>query len=136
MQIQRIQTLWLFLAVACALTSWFFPWLHLEVSSIDFYPWGNIFMAILAGLATLLPFVAIFMFRNLRRQKLSCSLGAFMALFSLGYVVALCWLGPDPNGSVCVTAPLLMACSGLFDVLARNAITSDEKLLKSADRLR
>ena len=136
MQIQRIQSIWLLIAFGAAITSWFFPWLHLEVSSVDLYPWTNIFLLILAGLATLLPLVAIFMFRNLRRQKLTCALGAFMALFSLGYVVALSWLGTDPDGSVCVTAPLLMACSGLFDILGRNAIISDEKLLKSADRIR
>lgn len=136
MQIQRIQSVWLLIAFAAALTSWFFPWLHFETASIDLFPWTNVFLMILAGFATLLPLLAIFMYRNLRRQKLTCALAAFMAVFSLGYVVALSWLGADPDGSVCLTAPMLMACSGLFDVLARNAIRSDENLLKSADRIR
>lgn len=136
MQIQRIQSVWLLIAFAAALTSWFFPWLHFETASIDLFPWTNVFLMILAGFATLLPLLAIFMYRTLRRQKLTCALAAFMAVFSLGYVVALSWLGADPDGSVCLTAPMLMACSGLFDVLARNAIRSDENLLKSADRIR
>lgn len=136
MQIQRIQSVWLLIAFAAALTSWFFPWLHFETASIDLFPWTNVFLMILAGFATLLPLLAIFMYRNLHRQKLTCALAAFMAVFSLGYVVALSWLGADPDGSVCLTAPMLMACSGLFDVLARNAIRSDENLLKSADRIR
>lgn len=136
MQIQRIQSVWLLIAFATALTSIFLPWIHVPHASIDVYGWSNIFLLILAGLAALLPLVAIFMFRNLRRQKLLCALSAFMAIFALGYVVALSWLGPDPEVSVTLTAPLLMACSGLFDVLARNAIRSDERLLKSADRIR
>lgn len=136
MQIQRIQSLYLLIAFGCALTSLFFPWLHFEHFSMDVYAWSNIFMLILAALATVLPLLAIFMFRNLRRQKLVAAIAAFMAIFALGYVVALSYLGPDPDGSLCLAAPLCMAASGLFDVLARNAIISDEKLLKSADRIR
>lgn len=136
MQIQRIQSVWLLIAFATALTSIFLPWIHVPASSIDVYGWSNIFLLILAGIATLLPFVAIFMYRNLRRQKLVCALSAFMAVLSLGYVVALSYLGPEPEASVGMAAPLCMAASGLFDVLARNAIIADEKLLKSADRLR
>ncbi len=93
-------------------------------------------MLILTVLATVLPLLAIFMFRNLRRQKLVAALAAFMAVFSLGYVVALSYLGPDPDGSLRLVAPLCMAASGIFDILGRNAIISDEKLLKSADRIR
>lgn len=136
MQIQRIQSVYLLVAFAAALTSWFFPWIHFETASIDLFPYTNIFLGILAALATLFPLIAIFMYRNLRRQKLMCALSAFMVVFALGYVVALNSLGADADGVIKVCAPLLMAASGLFDVLARNAIRSDEELLKSADRIR
>ena len=105
MQIQRIQSVWLLIAFATALTAIFLPWIHVPTASIDVYGWSNIFLLILTGLAALLPFVAIFMFRNLRRQKLLCALSAFMALFALGYAVALTWLGPDPELSLTLTAP-------------------------------
>lgn len=136
MQIQRIQSVYLLVAFAAALTSWFFPWIHFEAHSIDLFPYTNIFLGILAGLATLLPLIAIFMFRNLRRQKLMCAVSAFMVIFSLGYVVSLNYLGADADGVIQLCAPLLMGASGIFDVLARNAIRSDENLLKSADRIR
>lgn len=136
MQIQRIQSLYLLIAFGCALTSIFLPWLHFERFSMDVYAWSNIFMLILASLATVLPLLAIVMFRNLRRQKLVAAIAAFMAIFALGYVVALSYFGPDPDGSLCPVALICMAASALFDILGRNAIISDEKLLKSADRIR
>ena len=136
MQIQRIQSVYLLVAFAAALTSWFFPWIHFEAYSIDIYPYTNIFLGTLAALATVFPLIAIFMYRNLKRQKLMCALSAFMVVFSLGYVAAFSALGSDAYGEIQLCAPVLMGVSGILDILARNAIRSDENLLKSADRIR
>lgn len=134
MQIQRIQSLWLIIAFICALVSLCFPWI--ETGALSYGAESNPILLIIGLLATILPLIGLFTYRNLRRQKLITLIAALMAVLSLGYVVALSWLGPDPEVSVTLLAPCLMALSGIFDALARRAIISDEKLLKSADRLR
>lgn len=134
MQIQRIQTLWLTIAFILAVVSLCFPWLKIDGT---FLSAGNdVPLLILSLLAVLFSLVAIFIYRNLRRQKLVAAIAAVMAIFAVGYALALSFLGPNPESEICVLAPLAMTFSGLFDVLARNAMVRDEKLLRSADRLR
>ncbi len=135
MQIQRIQTLWLILALAAAGVALAFPWLTVGAESFGIE--SNPILAILGALACLLPIVALIIFRNPAREKLVAKLSALMALASVAYVVALSQLGPDAAG--CKINPLptiLMALSGIFDVMAARAIAADIKLLRSADRLR
>lgn len=93
-------------------------------------------LMILALMATMLPLFALVRFKNLRKQKLCARLGALFALFTVGYVVALSFLGPNPESEVCILSPCLMALCGILDCLAVRGIIHDEKLLKSADRLR
>lgn len=134
MQIQRIQSLWLTISFILAIVSLCYPWLKIDGGYVTIQ--NNVPLLVLALLAVMLPLVAIFLYRNLRRQKLVCSIAALMSLFSIGYVVALSYLGPNPESEVCIVAPVAMALSGIFDILARRAIVHDEKLLRSADRLR
>ena len=134
MQIQRIQTLWLIISLACAIVSLCFPWLYVADSPVGCST--DTPLLILALLATLLPLLAIFMFRNPQRQQLVCGLTALLAVGSLGYALAQCFLGPDEEARLALLAPIAMALSGIFDVLARNAIRSDIKLLRDSDRIR
>lgn len=134
MQIQRIQTLWFIVALLCALFSLTQNWLAIEGTFVTVQ--NNIPLLVLGLLATVLPLLAIFLYRNLRRQKLVGRLAALFVVVTLGYVVALSWLGPNPEAEVCILGPVSMAVSGIFDCLAVRGIISDEKLLRSADRLR
>lgn len=134
MQIQRIQSLWLLIACVCAVVSLCFPWLKIGGGFVSVE--NDIPLMIISLLATIFPLLAIFMYRNLSRQKLVCSLAAIMAILAIGYTVALSYLGPNPESDICFLSPVLMAFSGIFDMLGRRAIIHDEKLLRSADRLR
>lgn len=134
MQIQRLQTLWLIIAVIFAVISCCFPWLKIDNGYVTIQ--NDIPLLVIGILAAALPVIGIFMFRNLRLQKRICSLSGFMALFSVAYIVLLSYLGPHPEGEVCIWAPVCMVVSAIFDMAARRAIIHDEKLLRSADRLR
>ena len=99
-------------------------------------PASDIMLLILCLLATILP-LAIFMFRNMRRQKQVALLGAAMSVLAIGYSIAMTYM-PD-SGGVEITqhfGTIWPAASALADIMARRCIVSDEKLLRSADRLR
>jgi len=134
MQIQRIQNLYLAIAFIAAIVSLNFNWLSTGDTFVTIQ--NNIPLLILTLLATILPMMGICLYRNLRRQKLVARLSGLFVIFTLGYIVALSYLGPDPDAKVCLLAPCCIALSGILDGLAARAIVHDEKLLKSADRLR
>lgn len=134
MQIQRIQTVWLIVAFILAVTSMCFPWLKIDAVTVDVKT--DIPLLVLSLLAVLMPLIAIFMYGNLRRQKRVTALGALMAMLTVGYAVSLSYLGPNPEAELCITAQVLMTLSAVFDLLARRGMVHDEKLLRSADRLR
>lgn len=134
MQIQRIQTLWLLLAAIFGGVSLAFKWL--KIGSDTVAPFSDPVLITLAVLAVVLSLLGIVLYRNLQRQKLVCRLAALFSLFSVGYVVALSFLGPNPAAEVIVLGPSLMGVSCFFDCLAVNGIVRDEKLLRAADRLR
>lgn len=134
MQIQRIQSLWLLLAAVCGALSLCFKWL--DINGVFVTPLNDPMLGTLACLAILLPLLAIFMYRNLKRQKLVCRLGVLFALFAVGYAVALSYLGPNPEADIRIVGPILMACDCLACIMATRAIARDEKLLRDADRIR
>lgn len=134
MQIQRIQTLWLIIALVCAIFSLTCNWLQIDQVYVNAH--NNIPLLILGLLSTLLPLIAIFLYRNLRRQKIAARMSALFAVVTLGYAVALSYLGPNPEAELCILGPVSMALSGIFDCLAVGGISHDEQLLRSADRLR
>ena len=134
MQIQRIQTLWLIMAVIIAAISFAFPWIKIEESFIGLC--DNIPMLILGLLASILPLVSIFLFRNLKRQKTTTQLSGLFALATFSYTVALSVLGPDKDAKMLILGPSLMVLSCIFDYLALKGINRDAKLLRDSDRLR
>lgn len=134
MQIQRIQSLWLLLATVCGALSLCFNWL--DINGVFVTPFNDPMLCTLVGLAILLPLLAIFMFHNLKRQKLVCRLGAIFALFAVGYAVALSFFGPNPEAAIRIAGPIMMAFDCLACIMAVRAIARDEKLLRDADRIR
>ncbi|MDE5790056.1 MAG: DUF4293 domain-containing protein [Muribaculaceae bacterium] len=95
--------------------------------------WG---FFIIALLSCLIPLINIFMFKNLQLQKRLCMIEILflIAVIATGAIYA--YTGVD-NGAVSwsslVVAPFIAL---MADVLAFNRISADERLLKSADRLR
>lgn len=158
MVIQRWQTVFLLIVAAmmscftfCSLGQVQMPDMSLDFSTIGFsiegeatdgapsgyymYTWPFFIVSLLS---VVLPFIAIFLFKNMKLQKNVCSIEM---LFIVALVVIGCLYGYDSEAfqgnsvrwsSVVVALPLALVA----DILAYNRISSDQKLLRSTERLR
>ncbi|MDE6697715.1 MAG: DUF4293 domain-containing protein, partial [Muribaculaceae bacterium] len=99
---------------------------------------STLILFILSLLACLLPLIDIFCFKNLNLQKKVALISGLLSI-SAGVIVA--FTAPkfasdfkaDVTWSVFVCAPLLAL---IADILAYRLISSDQKKLRAADRLR
>lgn len=149
--IQRIQTVYLFLAaalsVAClffqigvfndgfALVSKMYNLFSIDMmSNYSFRQWP-LFVVLLLEAAV--GFYAIFVFRNRKAQSYLCLFALLLIVgwYTLFAVMAnlLVSVSVSFTPSLSAVLPLL---SAVFYVLARRAIIHDEKLVKAADRIR
>jgi len=154
--IQRIQTLYLFLAAVCAALPLFLPlavlscgpealpgkatlWGFDDPSAAASYSggWANLAAALLSALSSLVSLVTIFLYRNRNAQRKSCTvlvvLLAIVCGLSAGYLSAL------PDGVAIRTlsfAAFLPVVAIVAVLLARRGIVRDEKLVRSLDRIR
>lgn len=134
MQIQRLQNLYLLIAFLAAILSLNYPFIIIPGGNVGVQ--NNIPLLILALLATILPLLALCLYKNLKRQKLVSRLAALFADCTLVYVFVLDWLNIDNGANIAMLAPCCIFASSLFDLFAARAITSDQNLLKAADRIR
>jgi len=144
--IQRIQSIWLFLAalVSAGLLYFNIYSYHTLVNGVDTvnYVRANepFMLFIIAILLIILPLVTIFMFKNRKRQKGMIALNIVAAI---GFIAAfIMTVGSKNNGTPAPTsgsysvAAVLPVFAIVFLFLALNGIRKDEKLVKSLDRLR
>lgn len=154
--IQRIQTIWLFLTTTVIFALFLFPYLQIlnvsgtakaikitgvyeNIGGQVVQTSGFLALTIATVLLGLVPFVIIFFFRN---RKLQIKLAYLNIVLVLGFSF---WLaqtaktvvGDMPlqlqNYGIGVILPCLAI---LFLILAVRAIRGDEKLIRSAERLR
>lgn len=151
--IQRIQTLYLLLAGLLPAFTFFFPvallvkgdaWLTMTSIGYDManvgemagrHPWG---LAVMAALSVLLPFVALFSYKNRKRQLswVHCALTSNMVWYLS--LIAYAFSAAGKSGlslsfALCCLLPLL-AMVALW--MARRGIRHDEALVRAADRIR
>jgi hypothetical protein len=154
--LQRVQTIWLFLASAAIFSLFLFPYLQiynvdgsfraLKITGVQESLGGQIvqsesFLALTIATVVigLIPFFTIFLFKNRTLQiKLS-----YLAIVSiLGFSFWLVQTAKQALGAVTLQSEnyglgvILPSLSVFFIVLALRGIRKDEKLIKSADRLR
>ncbi len=144
--IQRIQSLWLFLAgIFCAGTLYFdlYKWQFDATTSISpkLLRVNDNYMSLLIVLiSTILPLVAIFMFKNRKKQKRISIISIIINLLFIGTILLREQmekpLKPMPISGTYMIGSLLPAFSIVFLFLAISGINKDEKLVKSIDRLR
>lgn len=139
MQIQRIQTLWLILALASMVAFIAMPFGTLDVPGVGvtpLRPYDFTGLIIPAGLAALFMLLAIAGFKNLSTQRSETVLALMMTLVTVGIAVyVLCdraTIGVIEWG----WSPALLAVALVLCVLAIFGINHDMKLLRSYDRLR
>lgn len=140
--IQRIQSVWLFLAALVMASIFYLPTYSFSGTSAASLTIGNDFLAIiLASISIILSLVAIFRFKNRKGQT-------GLTWINILVCVALqAWLFVRINNET--SKPEMAAITGHYWIglfvplvtllllfLARGGIRKDEKLVKSLDRLR
>ena len=138
--IQRIQTLWLFIAAAFAALSFKFPFYSGNKIPAD--PVGNVNELLASSHMLLLLFTAIlvagclaiiFLYKNRRLQLRLTVVALFIAVINV--LLYFTQLKKYTSGNISLTAIFALAIPLLLFLAARG-IWKDEKLVKSLDRLR
>jgi len=143
--IQRIQTVWLLLGMACGVALLYFPvWQagpDTIVEGMDIINVSNPFF--LLGVPPVLFIthaIAIFSFRKRKMQLRMC--GINITLFLLFLLVALIFLQVENNilsnfSLADFKLGAILPIGGvIFNLMARGGIRKDEELIRSMDRLR
>lgn len=135
--IQRIQSLWLLLASACAFASFKFPYYSgtnaKGLSPYELNAAENFLLLVTTAIAGGLALFTIFLFKKRTLQLRLCVLGILLEaiLIFLYYREVKTFT----LGTYSLTA-ILHSIIVLAFVLAARAINKDEKLVKDSDRLR
>lgn len=153
--IQRKQTLYLLLAFVATIVCLCLPLGSIELQGMGVepvlyntalveqsgnsahYDFGYVPLSVVLSLATLLELVAIFLYKNRRRQANLCVLNllvlfAWLLLFAYYRYFVL-----NEKGEFELSlASLLPFVAAVFTYLAHRGIRSDERLVRSADRIR
>ena len=149
MVIQRIQSVYLLIAVILMVLTAFFPVLTFELGGREFV-YGALeagkvgvthidpLMLTLVMLISLLALIDIFLYKNLQRQMTVCFVDIIIGLAML---VAICVqaIVVGGKGGVVVTWQWYLALPILaivFLMLAHKAMANDKKKLRESDRLR
>ena len=154
--LQRIQSIYLLLATLCLVALFIFPFIH------DVYVDGQLLTIKITGVyqdvngqqqnikqftlltianvfVALLPLVIIFLYKNRTLQKTLCYI-AMLVIIGFSFWVSHCAKIAIDDAVISMSnygvGVILLSVSILFIVLAQKAIQRDDKLVKSADRLR
>jgi hypothetical protein len=136
--IQRIQTLYLFLAfVVTGILPFLFPLWNMSDGK-DYFFMQNQFYIILLGLSTTLSLVSLVSYKKRQNQFVMGRLNMILNLILLGLFV---YRSLNISGETVLVSEkgigmFLPIVAIVLLVLANKAIKKDEDLVKSADRLR
>ena len=134
MVIQRWQSVFLLLGAILAVCINFGSWANIDGQIINLC--SNTIALTINILVAVLFIIAIFMFRNMRRQKTVTLLGTVLLTINNISAICLTYMG-DPAGTLCwYGGPLMFVAALVAGCMAYNRISADERLLRSADRLR
>lgn len=138
--LQRIQSVWLLLAAACAFLSLKFPFFSGNITDSknftlfkDLNGLFNIPLLMLTLSIGILALVCIFLYKN-RTQQFRLTLIAIV-LEVLLMVLYYSYSKDFVNGTFALTA-ILQACVAFFLFLAAKGIRHDEKIVQDSNRLR
>lgn len=155
--IQRIQSVYLLLAVVVIIICFFIPLLSIQIPATDFtveainqkvFPYGiynegilelntwGIFVILI--IACLLPFITIFLYKNRRIQMnlIIISIISILFYFFTVYIYISSIYNELNNATVLNIGTYLPIVSIIFLILAYNNINKDEKKVRSLNRIR
>jgi hypothetical protein len=135
--IQRIQTIWLLLASACAFLSMKFPFYFIgpntDMALDQFNATSHMLLLVLTAILGTLCLFTVFVFRQRKLQLWLTILG--IVISGLNIFLYFNYKKNYPGGGLALTSVLSFAIP-LFLFFAARGIYSDQKLVKSMDRLR
>jgi drug/metabolite transporter (DMT)-like permease len=143
--IQRIQSVWLFIAAMLNGLLFILPLYSYTAAGFTDPRYEGVRqyipLFIVAAIATLLPLLAIFFFMERKRQRglvwLSMLASAGVFLLMLLRISSLKSAEPPASEfSYALPGILVTIAAIIFEILALRGIRKDEKLIKSLDRLR
>ena len=148
--IQRIQTLWLFLAMVLAVLMYFFPVMELNSdNSFMIYSYEAISFAgisgliqtgyIIAGLLGLIAFfsfIAIFLYKKRSLQMRFCTVISLLDIFLVILIVIFSFNQAKNPGITIGLSAILPLIIFILVLMARRAVRRDDLLVKAADRIR
>lgn len=145
--IQRIQSIYLFLSTTLMVMVNWLPLIKFTtkaneditfttfgIETITSYP-----IAIIALLSAILSLIAIFTYKNRIRQIKIASISLFLSLMFYAVFLIYWWYSKDILSSTETTISYglaMPAIAVILNFLAVRAIKADEKLVRSADRIR
>jgi uncharacterized membrane protein len=130
--IQRIQTVYLLLVAGLMASMLFLPVLTIETAKVT-----QGYLSVESVLTATLALVTIFFYKKRKWQINICYV--ILGLLVLSYLNTIfnLWLPNRESGNVKIEIPIVFPFFALIiDILALRAIRKDEKLIRSADRLR
>ena len=138
--IQRIQTVWLFLAALFAALTYKFPFYSGNVINKEnvqrfekLLASSNFLVLIFTAGLIVGTIIMIFMYKNRKQQMWLTAAAAGLSIINI--VLYFTELKKFTSGSMSLTSVFALAIP-VFLVLAINGMWKDEKLVKSLDRLR
>jgi hypothetical protein len=133
MQIQRWQSLFLFIAAALVAALNFIP-VAVTVSGASLLITQSTILVIIGALTAVLLFVDIFLFNNLKKQMLVANVAiVFLVLFA--FLVGKFVVDSEAQIAWGSVAPIYVLAL-VLSIAARRLMQRDFNLLRSADRLR
>jgi len=138
--LQRIQTIWLFLAAVCAFLGFEFAFYSGTISENDIVNGfkklngtSNVQLIVATTAVAVVALLAIFLYKNRKLQLRLCLAGILLeAILIFLYYTEV----KKFTAGTYSLAALLQACTLLFFVMAARGIRNDEKIIKESSRLR
>ena len=154
--IQRIQSLYLFLAAVCAVLPLFLPlavsscgtdaflckvsiWGFDDPLASNSYSggWANLSAALLLALSGVVSLVTIFLYRNRNAQRRLCTVLIVLLAIACGLTAGYLSVLPDAVAIRSLSFAAFLPVVAIVAVLsALRGIVRDEKLVRSLDRIR
>jgi len=138
--IQRLQSLWLILAAIFSFLTFKLPFYSgsktikgIVQPDVRLDAASQIFILILTGLVILLSLVALFMYKNRRKQLTLIIINIIFSIVLL--VLYFLEIGKFQTGIISLSCLFTLAIP-IFLFMAARGVWKDEKLVKSLDRLR
>lgn len=153
--IQRIQTLFLFIASVLLLVMLFYPLstvtnsstglfmtLHcfyaIDVNGATVVNFSLITIGVLIVITTIIGFLDIFLYKSRKKQMLLCAFAIFFSFILCNLIVLNSFImKPNAESNIFFSfVAIFPIVSFILFILAYRGINKDEKLIKSLDRIR